>query len=236
MSPTSEDFSTQLDALRGQLAEQGRRVRVLVDAALDAFFTADAEKARGAVALDDEVDANDVAIERATVALLTRVAHDATPIEDSHLRGSLNLVKVNNEYERIADAGVSIAERAIALSGSPVRLPPTTRVMTNSVVGILRDVTKAYDQRDATLARLVLQSEDTVLMFKHEILRDAEGAVAAGRMTVDLAFDLHELASQCLLMSDHATNIAEQVIYETTGLIVRHRAGEWIERTVQDGA
>ncbi|MBZ0171846.1 MAG: hypothetical protein K8E66_05655, partial [Phycisphaerales bacterium] len=190
---------------------------------------------RTAIQNDDEIDANDVSIERATVALLTRVAHDATPIEDSHLRGVLNLVKVNNEYERIADAGVSIAERAIALSGSPAKFPPTTRVMTNSVVGILRDVTKAYDNRDATLARLVLQSEDTVLMFKHAILRDAERAVAEGRMTVDLAFDLHELASQCLLMADHATNIAEQVIYETTGLIVRHRAGEWIERTVQDG-
>ena len=233
MSPTSEAFSAQLESLRGELARQGSRVRTLVSAAIDAFFTADADKANLAIKLDDEIDANDVAIERATVALLTRVAHDATPIEDFHLRGALNLVKVNNEYERIADAGVNVAERAIALTGNPAKFPPTTRVMTNSVVGILRDVTKAYDNLDATLARLVLQSEDTVTMFKAAILRDAERSVAEGRMTVDLAFDLHELASQCLLMADHATNIAEQVIYESSGQIVRHRAGEWIDSTVK---
>lgn len=235
MSPTTQDFSAQLDILRGQLAEQGKRVRAIIDIAFDSFFTADEKKARSAIELDDEIDTWDVSIERATVTLLTRVARDASPLDDTHLRSSLNLVKVNNEYERIADAGVSIAERAIALTGNPARLPPTTRVMTNSVVGILRDVTKAYDKRDATLARLVLQSEDTVTMFKSEILRDAERDVSEGRMTVDLAFDLHELASQCLLIADHSTNIAEQVIYETTGLIVRHTSGEWIERTVRDG-
>ncbi len=234
MSPSSRDFSAQLDSLRGQLSEQGKRVRRLVENAFDSFFTADKEKARSAIELDDEIDTRDVAIERATVTLLTRVARDASPLDDSHMRASLNLVKVNNEYERIADAGVTVAERAIVLSDNPARLPPTTRVMTNSVIGILRDVTHAYDNRDATLARLVLQSEGTVTMFKSEILREAERDVSEGRMTVDLAFDLHELASQCLLIADHATNIAEQVIYETTGLIVRHTSGEWIERTVRD--
>ncbi len=234
MSPSSQDFSARLDTLRGQLAEQGKRVRRIVESAFDSFFTADKEKARSAIEQDDEIDTSDVAIERATVTLLTRVARDASPLDDTHIRASLNLVKVNNEYERIADAGVSIAERAMVLSDNPVRLPATTRVMTNSVLGILRDVTRAYDNRDATLARLVLQSEGTVTMFKSEILRDAECEVSQGRMTVDLAFDLHELASQCLLIADHTTNIAEQVIYETTGLIVRHSSGEWIERTVRD--
>lgn len=236
MSPSTDEFTVRISALREQLAEQGRRVRTLVETAVDAFFTADAEQARHAIALDDEIDNHDVAIERATVSLLTAACRETTPADDTHVRGILNLVKVNNEYERIADAGVTIAERAVALSGSPASFPPTTRVMTNSVVGILRDVAKAYDKRDATLARLVLQSEDTVSLFKNEILRAAERAVAEGRMTVDLAFDLHELATQCLLMADHATNVAEQVIYETTGIIVRHRAGEWKERAAVNDA
>lgn len=234
MTLTTEAFAAQLGTLRLQLGEQGARIRRIVSTALDAFFTADAGKGREAIDLDDEIDNHDVAIERAAVVLLTAACQETTPIEGQQVRVALNLVKVNNEYERIADAGVSIAERAIGLSGNPSNFPQTTRVMTNSVVGILRDVTKAYDERDARLARLVLQSEDTVNMFKQEILRAAEQSVADGRMTVDLAFDLHELASQCLLIADHATNIAEQVIYESTGIIVRHRAGEWIERTTGD--
>lgn len=234
MPASTEELKNRSQDLRETLSEQGMRVRKLVATAMDAFFTADDEKAVLAMRLDDEIDRTDVEIEVRAVGLLTVVANEATPCDDGPLRGILTLVKVNNEYERIADAGVDIAQRAAQLSGSPAVFPPTTRVMTNSVLGILRDVTKAYDKRDATLARLVLQSEQTVLTFKSEILRAAERAVASGTMQVDLAFDLHELAGQCVLMVDHATNVAEQVIYETTGVIVRHRAGEWVEQSTRD--
>ncbi len=234
MSLSKEALGERVETLRGRLAEQGVRVRKIVSTAFDAFFTADEEKAQAAIDLDNEIDRHDVDTEKHAVALLTEVANEATPCDDAPLRGILTLVKVNNEYERIADAGVDISERAIGLSGSPAVFPPTTRVMTNSVLGILRDTVKAYDRRDATLARLVLQSENMVLNFKAEILRTAERAVATGEMSVDLAFDLHELAGQCVLMVDHATNIAEQVIYESTGVIVRHRAGEWVEESARD--
>ncbi len=234
MSPTAHDFTAELATLRGELATQGKRVRDLVEAALDAFFAADNERAAEAIASDEQIDAADVAIEQAAVDLLSAVAKDANPIKDAGLRGVLNLVKINNEYERIADAGVTVAESVIDITGNTARLPITARVMTNSVVGILRDVVKAYNTQDATLARLVLQSEGTVSMFKAEILRSAEQAVAQGDMPVDLAFGLHEIASQCLLIVDHCTNVAEQVIFESTGVIVRHRAGEWIERAVRD--
>ena len=136
---------------------------------------------------------------------------------------------MNNEYERIADAGVDIAERAVELSGSPAVFPPTTRVMTNSVIGILRDTAKCYEKRDAAIARLVLQSEDTVAKFKAEILRQAAELVTSGEMGVQLAFDLHEIASQCSMLADHCSNIAEQVIYEATGAIVRHADSGWVD-------
>jgi phosphate transport system protein len=236
MTLSTDALTARTDALRAMLAEQGKRVRKLTSGALDAFFTADAEKARQAISLDDAIDEADVDIEQQAVALLTEIATEATPCGVAPLRGILTLVKVNNEYERIADSGVEIAQRAIELSGSPASVPPTARVMTNSVLGILRDVTKAYDRRDATLARLVIQSEHMVISFKSEILRAAERGVASGEITVDLAFDLHELAGQCVLMVDHATNIAEQVIYETSGVIVRHRAGAWVEQSARDQA
>ena len=159
MSPTSDDFTAELASLRGELATQGKRVRDLVEAALDAFFAADNERAAEAIASDEQIDAADVAIEQAAVDLLSAVAKDANPIKDAGLRGVLNLVKINNEYERIADAGVTVAESVIDITGNTARLPITARVMTNSVVGILRDVVKAYNTQDATLARLVLQSE-----------------------------------------------------------------------------
>lgn len=236
MSITPEQFADRLTLLRSELAEQGRRVRELVQIAFDAFIQQDTAAARNAIALDDAIDAFDVAMEQRAVALLTEAARDTTPIDEAAIRTALTLVKVNNELERIADCGVAIANSLIGSgpfagpghSQGQGEVPPTTRVMTNSVVGMLRDIAKAYGERDVKLARLVLKSEDVVEQFKHAIMRQAERAVAQGDMTVDLAFHLHELSNQCTLIADHATNIAEQVIYDAKGKIVRHLEGRWV--------
>ena len=66
-----------------------------------------------------------------------------------------------------------------------------------------------------------------MLSFKDLLLRDTEQRVADGRMNVDLAFDLLEIVAQSVLIADHCTNVAEQVIYESTGAIVRHTDGSW---------
>ncbi|MEL6330586.1 MAG: PhoU domain-containing protein [Planctomycetota bacterium] len=230
MTLTTDDYNRRLLRLRGEMTEQARRVRTLVELAFDGFFTGDKARAERAIELDDEIDNEDVEIERRAVALLAEAAREALPMPDeAPLRAILTLVKVNNEFERIADAGVEIAERTLALSGDPVVFPPVARVMTNSVVGIMRDIGRAYDRQDNALARLVLQAEDTVLKFKDEIGRHSEAAIAEGTLGVELAFDLMELTSQCAMMGAHATNIAEQVIYESTGAIVRHTAEGWVD-------
>jgi len=229
MALTPESFQDRLDELRAGLSEQGLRVRKLVEKSFDAFFTRDADAAEAAIALDDEIDRIDIATEQAAVALLAHAAREAVVLPEAPLRGVLTLDKVNNEIERIADAGVEVARQAIDLTDDPVRFPPTTRVMTNSVIGILRDVVKAYAKRDPAVARLVLQAEDTVTLFKSEIIRTSEQRVANGEMSVEVAFDLVELAGRCSIMAAHATNIAEQVIYESTGAIVRHTTEGWVD-------
>lgn len=228
MAITPEQFSERLEALRVELGEQGRRVRRLVQLACDSFIRHEEGPAREALTLEESVDRLDVHLEKRAVALLVEAAGDTTPLGEGPIRGVLTLVKVNNELERIADCGVSIAERALALGPSADVFPPTSLVMTNSVVGLLRDVATAYLDRNAKLARLVLQSEDAVGEFKAQVLRQTEEAVAAGKIGVAMAFELQELAVQCALMADHATNIAEQVIYDATGVIVRHQHGRWV--------
>jgi phosphate transport system protein len=235
MAMTEAAFEAELSSIRvGLLSEQGIRMRKAVDAAFDAFFTHDRARAEQVIELDDLIDDTDVEVERRAVELLTTVAAEALPLGAQAIRRMLTCVKVNNEYERIADAAVTIAERVLHLTGSPVQLPATTRVMTNSTVGIVRDMAKSFDAGDATLARLVLQAQDTVGLFKNEILKQAEEALAAGEMSVDMAFSLHEVSSQCALIADHATNVAEQVIWEATGFIVRHADGKWVEKKIEE--
>lgn len=228
--PTSpQGFSKRLERLHADLVDQGRRVGSLLETACEAVFNRDEGAADRAIAQDDTVDHVDVEIEKASVRLLTDATNEGCQLEPGQLRAVLTIVKINNELERIADAGCAVAERVDAFLRVQGEIPETFRVMTNSVLGILRDVNRAFDRSDAALAKVVLQSEDAVEAFKGAILRDAEQRIARGTMSVDFAFGLHEIASQCERMADHCTNIAEQVIYSVTGAIVRHTQGHWVE-------
>jgi len=229
-------FAERTQKLKGDLIDQGRRVQQLIELAFEAAFERSPEKAAQASKLDDAVDTADVAIEQASVVLLTDATRSGAQLEPQHLRILLTIVKVNNELERIADVGVDVAElvmppkpgHAYAAAGVP-SFPDTFRVMANSVIGILRDAVGALMTNDPQLAKVVLQSQHTVTAFKAAIVRDAEEKIAKGKMQVDAAFVLHEIANLCELLADHCTNIAEQVIYLTTGSIVRHTTTSWVE-------
>lgn len=229
MPQSPEGFATRIARLKADLIAQSRRVQALLEAACDAAFARDAAAAQRAIRMDEPIDRVDVEIERAAVQLLTDATATGAALRPEQLRGVLTIVKVNNELERIADVGVAIAELTGELTRQQNVLPDTIRVITNSVIGILRDVGTAYDRDDAALARIVLASEDAVEEFKKAIIRDAQVQVSTGKMSVDFAFVLQELGNLCEILAGHCTNIAEQVLYTTSGTIVRHMGGHWEE-------
>ena len=230
MAITPELFATRLKHIRDRLVVQGRLVVDLTEQTFNTIYDRDADAARKLMARDDEVDQADIEIERDAVDLLTRASHDACPIPPSQIRSLLTAVKVNNELERIADSTSAIAQVVISLGDRTSPFPKTTKVMTNSIVGVMRDTVRAFDDIDAEKAKAVLACEGHTLAFYELIARDAETRVADGRLGVDTAFNLHSIINQTVLMGDHCTNIAEQVIYEATGTIVRHTSAGWIEQ------
>lgn len=229
MPTTPQGFAERIQTLRDQLAGQGRRVQQLLEASFTAFFTRDEAAAASAVRLDDEVDRVDVALEQDAVELLTDATRQGAALEPAQLRAVLTIVKINNELERIADAGVEVAERTRSAKAITAAFPDTLKVMANSSVGILRDSTTSFARLDPQLAKIVLQSQHAVLAFKEAVLRNLEERIAKGEMPLDLAFQFQEVANQCELIADHCTNIAEQIIYQTTGAVVRHTEAQWIE-------
>lgn len=226
--PTSpEGFIQRTESLKGEVVAQGRRVQAMLEAAFEALFDRNAARAEWSIAQDDAVDSADVAIERACVALLTDATRQGAELGEQQLRAVLTIVKVNNELERVADVATEIAE--VARSAVQGQFPDTFRVMANSVIGIVRDADTAMLRNDPQLANIVLQSQHAVTAFKDAILRDAEGKLATGQYTPEFAFLLHEIANHCEIIADHCTNIAEQVIYLTTGAIVRHVQTSWVQ-------
>ena len=229
MPITPETFTSRTARMKADLTEQSRRVQALLETAFDAAFAGDAAAAQRAIAMDEVIDRVDVDLEKAAVQLLIEATRESSQLGPEQLRLVLTIVKVNNELERIADAGVTVAENVPALAAQQKPLPDALRVITNSVVGILRDATNSLERNDPALAKIVLASEDAVEEFKKAILRDLTSQVASRTMTVEMAFRLQELTAQCEAMAAHCTNIAEQALYLATGKIVRHMAGHWEE-------
>ena len=217
-------FHERLAALEGDLVEQGGRVLELCTLAVESYFDLDLAKAGRIEALDTEVDRVDVEIERRSVPLLAMGQTD-----EHEIRRVLTIVKCNNEYERIADCGVNVAERVLLERSRSIRVPDTFRVMANSVLGMLRDSNRALRNHDGNLARQVLLFDDTVERFKKEIAMAAQEQVASGHLPVDFAFNLTSVTKSLERIADHCSNVCEQVIYLESGLIVRHRPEGWSE-------
>lgn len=232
MGISPDQFDKRLGMIRDRLGTQGALVTEIAEQVFETIFVMDTDRALDLMERDDEVDQADVEIEREAVDLLERASLDGCPLTPQQIRGLLSAVKVNNELERIADAAADIAFRVVSLGDRTSSFPRTTMVMTNSVVGILRDSVRCFVESDAQRAKQVLIAEGAVLDFYDVIVKKSEERIADGRLGVDHAFDLHAIIHQAVVMADHCTNIAEQVIYRVTGAIVRHTNAGWVEHEV----
>lgn len=235
MSMKPNQFNERLDAIRKRLGEQGDLVTDITEQVFMTIYDMDTDRAIQLMTRDDEVDKADLEIERDAVALLGESTLGECPLTPEQIRGLLSAVKVNNELERIADAAADIAQRVVSLGDRTSTFPKTTMVMTNSVVSILRDSVRCFTEIDPQRAKQVLSAEGAVLDFYDVIVKKSEERIADGRLGVAHAFDLHSIVHQAVVMADHCTNIAEQVIFEATGAIVRHTNAGWIEHDVESG-
>lgn len=221
-----DTFASKLADLRDSLVAQGNRVYDVALRAVESYFERDLEKARVVVSGDELIDRVDVEIERASIPLLSMGETD-----EHAIRSVLTFVKVNNELERVADLAVNIAEVTLDSGQTTEKVPPTFRVMANSVIGMLRDANKALATADITLAERVLGFDDTVDRFRNEISLDAQEKVASGKFGVKFAFRLMTVVKTLERIADHCTNICEQVIYLESGQIVRHLPEGWTKPT-----
>ncbi len=217
-------FAKKLAGLKNDLVTQGRRVNEMTLQAVESFFESDLSKANTVTEADAIIDKVNVEIERAAVPLLAM-----GETGEHEIRSVLTIVKINNELERCADCAVNIAETVKEIGELSQPIPPTFRVMANSVVGMIRDANRALDGLDTALAQQVLAFDDTVDRFKREIILDAEEKVAAGDFGAQFAFRLLDVTKNLERIADHCTNVCEQVIYVESGLIVRHLPEGWSE-------
>lgn len=216
---TSAEFELELREIRGHLVAMGARCERAVQLAMAAFLDRDADKVAEVEAIDskvntDEIDLDEMAIR--VLALRQPVAYD--------LRFIAMTLKFVTDLERIADEAVNIAERVETLKKATVT-PPVFDIpkMGELVQKMLREALDAFVEGDEARARRVLASDDEVDALYGQTLRAALAWMAEHPQEIPAAMCVASAAKYLERIADHATNLAEHVIYLEKGDDVRHR-------------
>jgi phosphate transport system protein len=146
------------------------------------------------------------------------------------LRSIVAAVKINTDLERVGDLAVNIAEAAKRYASHPPvkRLIDIPR-MGNLAQTMLRDALDAFVKRDAALAQHVLDEDDKLDDLKTQVFRELLTYMLSDPVTIEPALDLILVSRHLERIGDHATNIAEDVIFMVSALDVRHHPPTTVE-------
>jgi phosphate transport system protein len=141
------------------------------------------------------------------------------------LRAVVSAVKINTDLERVGDLAVNIAEAAKRYAThAPVKKLIDLPLMGDLAQAMLRDALDSFVRRDTTLAKQVLDEDDRLDELKTKIFRELLAYMLNDRATVEPSLDLILISRHLERIGDHATNIAEDVIFMVSALDVRHHA------------
>ena len=222
MKPDPRHFADELDYLKGRLLTMGElaeeRVRMVVrdlvdrnDAALTAVIAGDTRLD----AMQIEIDARCFTM----LALYQPVAVD--------LRTIVAAIKINADLERVGDLAVNIAEAARRYrTHPPVKKLIDIPRMATLAQAMLRDALDAFVRRDIELAQQVLNEDDRLDTLKTQIFRELLTYMLQDPTTIEPALDLVLVSRHLERIGDHATNVAEDVIFIVSAKDVRHHSAD----------
>jgi len=213
-------FREELEELQNKLLEMGGLVEAAIHNSVSALVDRDEEKAKEvlwgeALINQKEIDIDDLATR--LLALFQPMARD--------LRFLTSVIKMNSDLERMGDLAVNITEGALRLIGEPSLRPlvdiPKIAGLAESMVHRALD---AFAKRDAELARQVLLADDEVDRLRDAVYDELLHFMQEEHTTINRSVSLMFIAQNLERIADHATNIAEDVLFLVKGIDVRHHA------------
>jgi len=211
-------FDEELSDLKTKLLRMAGLAEDQIDKALTALVTRDSTLARQVIERDHQVNALDVEIDEDSILLLA--LHQPAARD---LRLVTTAMKIATELERISDLAENVCERAIELNEEP-QLKPYIDIprMGNLARMMVKESIDAFVKDDAVLARKVLTDDDSVDDLMEQLFRELLSFMLEDTRTITRAIRLSFIAKYLERMADHATNIAELVVYLVEGKIIRH--------------
>ncbi len=214
-------FQEELGTLQSRLLEMGGLAEDRVRRSVQALADRDPEAIEQVLKGDEPINVLHIEIDTRCFRLLA--LHQPMAAD---LRGIVAAVKINTDLERVGDLSINIAEAARRYTlHAPVKKLIDIPRMGEIAQAMLRDALDAYVRRDTTLAQAVLSADDELDALKTQVFRELLTYMLQDPNTIEPALDLILISRHLERIGDHATNIAEDVIFMVSARDVRHHAG-----------
>ena len=215
-------FDDELKDLKAKLLRMGGMVEDQIQGALRALVERDSGLAREIIENDHQVNALDVEVDEDCLRLLALQQPTARD-----LRLITTAMKISTELERMSDLAENVCERAIELNEEP-QLKPYIDIprMANWALQMVREALDAFVMSDPALARKVTADDDFIDDLTQQLFRELLSFMIENPQTITRAIRITFIAKYLERIADHATNVAELVVYMVEGKIIRHTLGK----------
>ncbi|MDY0003667.1 MAG: phosphate signaling complex protein PhoU [Polyangia bacterium] len=211
-------LSREIEKLKKRILVLSAEVERALQRAVESVTEQRADLAQAVIDGDEEIDRQEVDLEEECLKLLA--LHQPVAID---LRFIVAVLKINSDLERIGDLAVNIAQRTLMLAASPgLATIFDFREMADRVQQMLRSSLDALVNLDTPLAYDVIASDDEVDVMNRQMYKRAADAIMQNPEQADRLIMLLSVSRLLERVSDHATNIAEDIVYLSSGEIIRH--------------
>lgn len=224
---TSRAYESELRELKSRLLAMGGRCESLIQMASRAVEQLDTALAKKVEASDRTLNSEEMEIDQMAIRILAL----RQPV-GRDLRFLVTALKVVTDLERIGDEAVNISERAeeLARAGQIAQLHPKLISMADAAAKMVRNALDSFVEENDVMARRVLREDDAVDQMYGDLLRLSMAFMREHPDRIEDGMRIASCAKYLERIADHATNIAEMVVFMVSGDDVRH----WVSRATTD--
>jgi phosphate transport system protein len=213
----SVHFSQELDDLKQRLLTMAGHAETAVKRAMQAFANRDDDLARRVKEDDNILDQFEIEVDELGIHLLAKA-----PLA-SELRLITVAMKICHDLERVGDEATTISRRALELNSEPeLKVEVDLPQMSEMGLQMLKDALTAFVQRDSVAARAVIPRDKKIDSLNKQLHRELASYMVERPSTISRCLNLMTISKSLERIGDHATNIAEEVVYLFEGEDIRH--------------
>ncbi len=215
---TDQGYEAELNGLREQLLLMGAKVEEMIANSMRALVDRDTLLAKEMIEFDNQINRIEIETDEACLRILAR----RQPVA-SDLRFITIALKLVTDLERIGDLGVNMCERVIELNDEPPLKPYLDLPqMADTAQGMVHDALDAFVQGDAEMAQQIIDRDKTLDAYYADIFRVLLTYMMEDPRNIYRATRVQSIAKYLERIGDHATNLAEMVVFMVRGKDIRH--------------